>query len=114
MNGGREAQAVLGLTGRPFQEALAINRASTRRRWPACSSATATRSSKTLDDPAAFGGGQRRLMRDVFFICPLLGVLRADDLVPGLPLSGGRAPAADRLAAPVLEGAVTATLNRAP
>ena len=82
MNGGREAQAVLGLRGQPFQDALAINRgfestslASVLERSPQAFAAALTK-------PPLSAAAGRRLSRDVLFVCPLLGILRPDDRVP--------------------------------
>jgi hypothetical protein len=82
MNGGREAHAVLGLSGQPFQDALAINRGLT-----SCSLAPVLDRSPhaftgALEKPKLSAGSERRLERDVLFVCPLLGLLRSDDLVP--------------------------------
>jgi hypothetical protein len=82
MNGGREAQAVLGLSGAPFQEALAINRGFEC----SCLAPVLERSPHAfvgaLARPTLSAGARRKLERDVLFICPLLGLLRADDQVP--------------------------------
>jgi hypothetical protein len=110
MAGARDAQAILGLTGAPFQEALAINRA--------------------FDDspllpvldrnaPAFLGGlrglsaqASRRLAREVIFICPLLGVLRPGDLVPDYRCpAGADLPKIGSLHR-FWKAPVTATLNR--
>jgi hypothetical protein len=110
MAAARDAQAILGLTGAPFQEALAINRAFDQspllpvleRNAPAFMAAL-----RGL--PAA---ASRRLAREVFFICPLLGVLRPGDLIPDYRCP----PGADLPKIGSLhrywKGPVTATLNR--
>ena len=82
MNSGREAQAVLGLSGQPFQDALAINRgfestclAHVLERCPQAFVAALTK-------PPLSAVAGRKLNHDVLFVCPLLGLLRADDQVP--------------------------------
>jgi hypothetical protein len=82
MNGGREAHAVLGLTGDPFQEALAINRAFDTSPLASVLERNARAFVSALTTPPLSAAAERRLTRDVLFLCPLLGLLRADDLVP--------------------------------
>jgi hypothetical protein len=82
MNGGREAHSVLGLTGQPFQEALAINRGFGSSALATVLSRSAHSLVAALTAHPLTGQGQRRLARDVLFVCPLLGLLRPDDLVP--------------------------------
>jgi Peroxide stress protein YaaA len=82
MNGGREAQAVLGLKGQPFQDALAINRG-----FDSTSLADVLERSPhafldALTKPPLSAAVGRRLHRDVLFVCPLLGLLRPGDQVP--------------------------------
>ena len=82
MSGGREAQAILGLTGQPFQDALAINRAFESSFLAPVFERNGEAFAKALTAPALPTPARRRLTREVFFICPLLGVLRSDNLVP--------------------------------
>jgi hypothetical protein len=110
MAGARDAQAILGLVGPPFQEALAINRAFDdsplmtvlERNAPAFLAGL-----RGLSAQAA-----RRLGREVVFICPLLGVLRPGDLVPDYRCpAGADLPKIGSLHR-FWKGPVTATLNR--
>lgn len=110
MTTARDAQAILGLTGAPFQEALAINRAFDQspllpvfdRNAPAFVRALAGLSAQA----------SRRLSREVFFVCPLLGVLRPGDLVPDYRCpAGADLPAIGSLHR-FWKGHVTAALNR--
>ena len=82
MNGGREAHNVLGLAGPPFQEALAINRGfDTTPLAPVLERNGRVFFASLLTHPLS-AAAQRRLKADVIFVCPLLGLLRPDDLVP--------------------------------
>jgi hypothetical protein len=112
MKAGREAQAVLGLSGQPFQEALAINRCvastsltSVLERCPHAFVAAVTK-------PPLSAAAGRKLHHDVLFVCPLLGLLRPDDQVPDY-----RCPAGAQLSRfgslhRFWKAAVTAALNR--
>lgn len=82
MNGGREAHNVMGLTGAPFQEALAINRGFDTTPLATALERNGRAFVTALTMPALSASAQRRLNADVLFVCPLLGLLRPDDLVP--------------------------------
>ena len=104
MNGGREAQAVLGLRGQPFQDALAINRgfestslANVLERSPHAFLAALTK------PPLSAAAGRRLASRRPVRL-PAARAPPARRPGPGLPLSGGRPAAQDRVAPSVLEG----------
>jgi cytoplasmic iron level regulating protein YaaA (DUF328/UPF0246 family) len=82
MTAARDAQEILGLTGGPFQEALAVNRAFETSPLASVVDRNGDAFSKTLGQPPLSASARRSLAREVYFICPLLGVLRGDDLVP--------------------------------
>jgi cytoplasmic iron level regulating protein YaaA (DUF328/UPF0246 family) len=112
MNGGREAQAILGLTGRPFQEALAMNRGVDSSALAPVLERNGEAFVKTLERPPLSPAARRKFMRDVLFICPLLGVLRPDDQVPNYRCpTGADLPRIGSLHR-FWKAPVTATLNR--
>jgi cytoplasmic iron level regulating protein YaaA (DUF328/UPF0246 family) len=112
MNGGREAQAILGLTGRPFQDALAINRGLENSSLAPVLERNGRAFLSALTTPPLSPAAKRRLLRDVYFICPLLGVLRPDDLVPDYRCpAGANLPRIGSLHR-FWKVPVTATLNR--
>jgi cytoplasmic iron level regulating protein YaaA (DUF328/UPF0246 family) len=112
MNGGREAQAVLGLTGRPFQEALAVNRGFDTSTLAPVLQRNGRAFAGALASPPLAPAAQRRLNRDVLFVCPLLGLLRPDDLVPDYRCpAGANVPPIGSLHH-FWKGPVTAALNR--
>ncbi|HYC77484.1 MAG TPA: peroxide stress protein YaaA [Planctomycetota bacterium] len=82
MASGSDALKVLGLQGAAFREAYAVNRALER-----CNLATALERNNgafadTLEPAALPPAAKTRLERAVLFVCPLLGVLAADDPIP--------------------------------
>ncbi len=112
MNGGNQALKVLGLTGKPFQEALGINRCfDCSPMMPTIERhARAFADALLLEDLPA--DSRRRLERQLFFLCPLLGILSPRELLPDF-----RCPAGARL--PVIgslhrfwKPEITTTLNR--
>ena len=112
MNGGREAQSILGLKGRPFQEALAINRAIGTSALAPVLERNGRVFAQALLTPPLASAARLRLARSVLFVCPLMGVLRPGDRVPDY-----RCPAGAHL--PRIgslhrhwKGPLTATLNR--
>jgi cytoplasmic iron level regulating protein YaaA (DUF328/UPF0246 family) len=112
MNGGREAHAILGLTGKPFQEALAVNRGLDT----SCLATVIERNghafASALMEPALSAGAKRRLDHEVVFVCPLLGVLKPGDLVPDYRCPvGANLPKIGSLHR-FWKTAVTSTLNR--
>jgi uncharacterized protein len=82
MTAGREAHNVLGLTGDPFQEALAINRGFEATPLAPVLERNGRAFFSALTTPPLSASAQRRLKADVLFLCPLLGILRPGDLVP--------------------------------
>jgi hypothetical protein len=112
MTAGRDAQVILGLKGKPFQDALAINRAIETSALAPVLERSAHAFVGPLSVPPLSPAAQRRLARDVLFLCPLLGVLRPDDLVPDYRCPvGAHLPSIGSLHGH-WKAPVTATLNR--
>jgi cytoplasmic iron level regulating protein YaaA (DUF328/UPF0246 family) len=112
MNGGREAHNVMGLTGEPFQEALAINRGFDTTPLSTVLERNGRAFVSALVSPTLSAAAQRRLKADVLFLCPLLGLLRPDDLVPDYRCPvGADLPKIGSLHR-FWKAAVTAALNR--
>jgi hypothetical protein len=82
MNGGREAHAILQLNGKPFQEALAVNRGLDTSSLATVIDRNGRAFASALFDPPLEAAAKRRLEHEVLFLCPLLGILRPGDLVP--------------------------------
>jgi cytoplasmic iron level regulating protein YaaA (DUF328/UPF0246 family) len=112
MDAGREAQTILGLKGKPFQEALAINRAIGTSALAPVLERSCQAFATTLTDPPLAAGANRRLLRDVLFVCPLLGVLRPNDLVPDYRCPVGASLPRIGSLHRHWKHSVTATLNR--
>jgi uncharacterized protein len=112
MNGGGGAQSVLGLSGRPFQEAFAVNRAFDTSCLMPVLERNGRSFSSVFQAPPLGAAQRRRLEREVYFICPLLGVLRPGDLVPDYRVpAGANLPGVGSLHK-FWKGAISDALNR--